>query len=471
MEEPLPLSEQASIRLQQYPGVQTVALGPKEAGGRLTDRLAVLVLVRRKVPLAELAPEEILPAEIEGLPTDVVEVGEVYNLAAADTRKFRIDDTDKVRPLVGGTQIESLHWRITVDRGTLGCLALTKEEPRRVVMLSNAHVLGDSDSDLTDTVGQPTMCSICSDCCSDPVGEVLRFKKTVHVDGAIATVAEGIAYAAQIKEIGAVAGTRELSVADASSGAVQVQKRGRTTGLTFALVRGWVVGPQDIKNPNGSVNRTSRDHLMLQVRAPSECFALDGDSGSAVLDVNNKVVGLLFAANGKGNLGFACPIQFVTDELQIDILDATTVVPVVSEASPIPALAGIVHGPAGKLLETPAGRLAADLYDLHAPEVRRLVRTNPRASAVWRRHGGPALIHALARAAEEPDTCALPEELDGRPFAEQIGTIFSFFARYASEELRTAIERHASRLAACGGLTLTQGAALLAPGNPEGTEP
>ena len=73
-EEPLPLSEEASIRLQQYPGVQTVALGPKETGGELTDRLAVLVLVRRKLPLAELTPQEVIPTEIEGLLTDVVEI-------------------------------------------------------------------------------------------------------------------------------------------------------------------------------------------------------------------------------------------------------------------------------------------------------------------------------------------------------------------------------------------------------------
>jgi len=42
-----------------------------------TDRGDVLiVLVRRKVPRTQLAPEEVIPQQIEGFPTDVVEIGE-----------------------------------------------------------------------------------------------------------------------------------------------------------------------------------------------------------------------------------------------------------------------------------------------------------------------------------------------------------------------------------------------------------
>ncbi|MFC0678068.1 hypothetical protein ACFFGH_09455 [Lysobacter korlensis] len=468
----LPLSESAATRLQQYPGVQAIGLGMKETGGQLTGELAVLVLVDRKRPLSELAVDEVIPAEVDGLPTDVVEFGAAYALAAADTKKYRIEDESKVRPLIGGIQVQARHWGVNIDTGTLGCFARTREAPQRIVMLSNAHVIGDSDSDVTDAVGQPSMCSICSTCCSDTVGEVLRFRMTEHVDGAIATVdASAGTPAAQIKEIGAVAGTRPLSAQDAFSGTIEIQKRGRTTGLTFGTVRGWIVGPQNILNHNGSVNRVSRDHLLLQVRQPSECFVLDGDSGSAVLDMDRKVVGLLFGGNEKGTIGLACPIQFVTDELQIDILEATAVVPVVERAFAIAPLAGIADGPAGELLETPAGRFAAELYDTHAEEVRRLVRTNPRVSAVWRRHGGPALIHGLARAAEQPDELPLPVELNGRPVAEEIRAICDVLARYASDALRSALVLHGPRLAACGGRTLAECATMLAPRPAEAVAP
>jgi hypothetical protein len=40
-------------------------------------KLAIVVLVRRKLPRAQLMPEDIVPAEIEGVPVDVQEVGEI----------------------------------------------------------------------------------------------------------------------------------------------------------------------------------------------------------------------------------------------------------------------------------------------------------------------------------------------------------------------------------------------------------
>ncbi|MFF0945485.1 hypothetical protein ACFYE2_14840 [Kocuria sp. CPCC 205300] len=464
-EESLPLSEGAISTLQRYPGVQAVAFGRKETAGQLTDQLAAIVMVQTKRPLEELPVDEVIPQEIEGLPTDVVEVG-VFTLDQA----VGSPDTSKVRPLEGGIQIQALHGGVDPSTGTLGCFGLTKEAPRQVVMLSNAHVLGDSDSHVTDTVGQPAMCSICSTCCSDPVGKVLRFKKTDRVDGALATLDEGVGYAAQIKEIGAVAGVRELSATEAATLAIQVQKRGRTTGHTFGTVRAWIPGPFNIMKHDGSVSKVCRDALWIEVRAPSPRYSAPGDSGAAVLDMEKRVVGLHFGGSD-GKVGLACPIQFVTSELEIDILDANSVVPVITREATIPALVGIAGGPAEKLLETPAGRYAAVLYDRHATEIRDLVRTNARVSAVWRRHGGPALILALARAAEEPNDLRLPEELDGKTFAEQIETICHFFARYASDELRTAIERHAPQLAGCAGLTLAQAAELLSPDASEKVRP
>jgi hypothetical protein len=38
-------------------------------------RDVILVLVSRKVPVRQLAPEEVVPGELEGFPTEVVEIG------------------------------------------------------------------------------------------------------------------------------------------------------------------------------------------------------------------------------------------------------------------------------------------------------------------------------------------------------------------------------------------------------------
>ncbi|HHH83267.1 MAG TPA: hypothetical protein ENL35_09790 [Chloroflexi bacterium] len=54
-----------------------VGVGYLHRGGELTGDVGLVVMVRRKVPKAELAPEDFVPPEIEGVPVDVQEVGEV----------------------------------------------------------------------------------------------------------------------------------------------------------------------------------------------------------------------------------------------------------------------------------------------------------------------------------------------------------------------------------------------------------
>jgi hypothetical protein len=57
-------------RLLALPNVVGVSAEPSERGGVL------IVLVSRKVPRSQLAPEEVIPQHIEGFPTEVVEIGE-----------------------------------------------------------------------------------------------------------------------------------------------------------------------------------------------------------------------------------------------------------------------------------------------------------------------------------------------------------------------------------------------------------
>jgi hypothetical protein len=45
--------------------------------GAEQEEVAIVVLVRRKVPAAQLAPDDRIPQQIDGVPVDVQEVGEV----------------------------------------------------------------------------------------------------------------------------------------------------------------------------------------------------------------------------------------------------------------------------------------------------------------------------------------------------------------------------------------------------------
>jgi hypothetical protein len=54
-----------------------VGVGMRQRRGQTTEEVAVVVLVRRKVPAAELAAGDVIPPEIDGVPVDVLEVGAV----------------------------------------------------------------------------------------------------------------------------------------------------------------------------------------------------------------------------------------------------------------------------------------------------------------------------------------------------------------------------------------------------------
>jgi hypothetical protein len=63
--------------LMKKPNVVGVGVGLRHTGGQRTDQVAVVVMVDRKVPLAQLRPQDRLPVEIDGVPVDVKEVGEL----------------------------------------------------------------------------------------------------------------------------------------------------------------------------------------------------------------------------------------------------------------------------------------------------------------------------------------------------------------------------------------------------------
>jgi hypothetical protein len=60
-----------------------------------------MVYLVKKKPVSELRPEEVIPPEIDGVKTHVIESG-VFRLCAED-----LDDLDQYRPLVGGCMIDA----------------------------------------------------------------------------------------------------------------------------------------------------------------------------------------------------------------------------------------------------------------------------------------------------------------------------------------------------------------------------
>jgi hypothetical protein len=54
-----------------------VGVGLRRVQGRKTGEVALVVMVDHKVPRAQLAPGDVIPSEIDGVPVDVQEVGEL----------------------------------------------------------------------------------------------------------------------------------------------------------------------------------------------------------------------------------------------------------------------------------------------------------------------------------------------------------------------------------------------------------
>ncbi len=53
-----------------------VGVGLRQRGGEDTGEVALVVMVSRKVPRAQLAEGDLVPQEIEGVPVDVQQMGE-----------------------------------------------------------------------------------------------------------------------------------------------------------------------------------------------------------------------------------------------------------------------------------------------------------------------------------------------------------------------------------------------------------
>ena len=68
-----PVKERIEDELLRIPGVTGVDIRRKVTKGKETEQVAIVVSVEKKKPKTALDKTELIPAEIDGVPTDVVE--------------------------------------------------------------------------------------------------------------------------------------------------------------------------------------------------------------------------------------------------------------------------------------------------------------------------------------------------------------------------------------------------------------
>ena len=272
-----------------------VGYGVKVTAGTVTKELAVRVYVRAKAPLSVLSEPERVPKTINGVPTDVIAVGD---LAAQFPRPVECGVS------CGHSSINSA--------GTLGCLVTSNGTNRFI--LSNWHVLTDGNGAKPgDTILEPGRLD--GGGTNPPIARLTAFQPVDftglpnRIDAALAEVLNPAEVDPEIDAIGRVA-SPPMSAELYQS----VRKRGRTTLHTIGMVMDCAA---DVRVRYG--NRIAQFSDQIAVTGVNGPFSAGGDSGSLVIDaVTRRPVGLLFA--GGGNTTFCNHISNVLSPFGVSIV-------------------------------------------------------------------------------------------------------------------------------------------------------
>lgn len=301
--------------LFQKANVVSVGCGYKFKDGEKTSEICIVVGVAKKMPVALLSAKDTIPQSLDGCPIDVYEAGVIQTHQA-------VDPTNRFRPAIPGTSIG--HKNITA--GTFGCVV---QRGGAKLILSNNHVLANSNNaSIGDEIYQPG--PIDGGTSSDQIGTLFDFVKiefggsggepnptcpfakgaastanlmsavlgrkhrlvafnadpfaaTNKVDCALALPTEEADITDEIVQIGKPAGI------DVASLGMPVQKYGRTTRYTTGEILQINVTVQVSYGPGQIATFTGQ--LM------AGAMSAGGDSGSALLSMDKKVVGLLYAGS------------------------------------------------------------------------------------------------------------------------------------------------------------------------------
>ena len=74
------IREQYEKTLMKKKGVVGCAVGYKNVAGKNTDQICIICYVIRKIPEHQLDKADLVPPMIDGIPTDVVEMGGLKTL-------------------------------------------------------------------------------------------------------------------------------------------------------------------------------------------------------------------------------------------------------------------------------------------------------------------------------------------------------------------------------------------------------
>jgi hypothetical protein len=495
-EELLAIKDRAAAEFLTLPNVTGVGIGGRVRAGERINELVLKVYVAAKLPPEQLATAALIPAEFEGIPTDVSVLPATGTHAQAPTGRpaISVDQADdrRQRPLIGGSKIQ-------VDLagagfGTLGCMFVNMVDLAKVYAFTNWHVLlgrgNAAPTAGTTKAGQPSSKDSVTACCSAIIGKVAGGNRDTTSDVGLVQLEPGTQWRADILEIGSVMGKHTVTPVEAGTHP-PMRKRGARSGLTGGTIDsiGFTANVDGITYSNVMVVAPNPD--TAQPAGTALFFDQHGDSGSALVNKDNEVVGIVFAVpNGPYSglvSGWALPIDdlisAISAKVSLNVDVAVGIVPGTVNTVPgapmvamppevVPALTGAsepVRVPVGgAVIDAPPqeslarlehdldrserGRALVTLWLEHQTELLQLLNTNRRVATVWHRSGGAALFQLLVRMVNESQL-ELPSALHGQPLASCVDRLYDVFHRFASPQLQRDLARAHDGLPELGGLS------------------
>jgi hypothetical protein len=374
--------------LLKIPGVVRIGFGLKEKNNELLSEYVCRVYVREKKPIEAISPKELIPTEINGLVTDVIEFREQHPASSCETI---------IRP---GMEISKIVFNVPgIGSGTIGCFIKRAGDTNRY-LLTNDHVLtSEEEMDPREKrIFQPKLKKSAGRECNDPVAFVVEDTKQgtttiknggilVHdfagkkfaIDCRVATVAGDVVAVNKIDSIGALSGFFDFSNLTITPGSpILVKKKGATTGITDGKVKefffindnGDTIHQIAIDPDGPAVSNYDKTFNVVQaevdsvlrkfstqpvkatlvsgstnrIRFKGKVFCNKGDSGSVLLFKDGdkfKVAGLIMMVSGEfvtiqgkddsefipGGIGFAGFIFPILNFLRFPTADSSFIIP------------------------------------------------------------------------------------------------------------------------------------------------
>lgn len=472
------LQREAQVAFKQYPGVVAVDFGFKEVGGESTDQLAWLVNVVEKKPASELKSEDIIPAHFKGFPTDVIQVPKL--------KPLHCEDMAIHSRLVGGITVTNFIFGPTNSpaTGTLGFFATIDgmSEPENVALVSNNHVLAAFGGKAGDTVYQPKHVLVDEHVMLSgdprdrhPVGKIQNTGKAnnlpyqypedppptgdppeYYVDCASAKINISISswchtncgvrfkneiLGLDIRGNSTIADVARVKQADLQHGDYVVYKVGRTTSKTT----GKVLSTTALGQP-GKLNLIKIEIVGVNCNEDS-IFADSGDSGSALVNDKNQLVGLVFAQHETNpKQAFACHIHPVMACLGVTPITTANPHSAESTEANLPGTVAIddidqTSLLREKFLRTEKGREIYSLIMKHRFEVVDLVNHKRPVTVAWHRAKGPMFISHMVNNARDP-AHRIPQEIEGVRLMDVMVKMAQVLSIHGSTDLKAVIDAY-----------------------------